>query len=230
MRIAGLALGLSAVVLTAQSAVDPGAATAPRMEFVAPAAGSYQLQRIQPVRDAILLTASGTPTHLAGVTSRKITLLTFFYTYCADPLGCPFAYTTLTGLRDRVLAEPGLAGRVRFVSVSFDPTTDTPQAIGWYGQHVSADPRFEWQFLTARSVSELMPVLDDFGQDVSVETDAAGHPTRTRHHMLKLFLIDASGEVREIYTLAFLQPQVMFNDIKTLAMETERATTLGDQP
>jgi len=28
------------------------------------------------------------------------------------------------------------------------------------------------------------------------------------------------GEVREIYTLAFLQPQVMFNDIKTLALET----------
>jgi hypothetical protein len=32
-------------------------------------------------------------------------------------------------------------------------------------------------------------------------------------------LIDAHGEVWEIYTLAFLQPQVMFNDIKTLALE-----------
>jgi hypothetical protein len=38
--------------------------------------------------------------------------------------------------------------------------------------------------------------------------------------MLKMFLIDARGEVREIYTLSFLQPQVMFNDIKTLALET----------
>jgi hypothetical protein len=31
---------------------------------------------------------------------------------------------------------------------------------------------------------------------------------------------DSRGEVREIYTLSFLQPQVMFNDIKTLALET----------
>jgi protein SCO1 len=229
MTAARLALWLSAVGLAAQAAVDPGVATAPRMEFVPPAPGSYTLERIQPVRDAILLSAAGTATHLAGLTSRKITLLTFFYTYCADPLGCPFAYTTLTGLRDRLLAEPGLAARVRFVSVSFDPTTDTPQAIGWYGQQVAGDPRFEWQFLTARSVGELMPVLDDFGQDVSVEVDARGHATRTRHHMLKLFLIDAGGEVREIYTLAYLQPQVMLNDIKTLAMESAQLAQRGSR-
>jgi hypothetical protein len=37
--------------------------------------------------------------------------------------------------------------------------------------------------------------------------------------MLKMFLIDPAGEVREIYTLAFLQPQVMLNDIETLALE-----------
>jgi protein SCO1 len=42
------------------------------------------------------------------------------------------------------------------------------------------------------------------------------------HHMLKMFLIDAHGEVREIYTLIFLQPQVIFNDIKTLALEAGR--------
>jgi protein SCO1/2 len=68
-------------------------------------------------------------------------------------------------------------------------------------------------------VPELLPVLDDFGQDVSVDMDENGRVTRTLHHMLKMFLIDAHGEVREIYTLAFLQPQVMFNDIKTLALE-----------
>jgi protein SCO1/2 len=42
--------------------------------------------------------------------------------------------------------------------------------------------------------------------------------------MLKMFLIDAHGNVREIYTLAFLQPKVMFNDIKTLAWEAGRST------
>src|ERR1700682_2387539 len=108
---------------------------------------------------------------------------------------------------------------VRFVSVSLDPTHDTPAAIASYGQEFTADPEFEWRFVTARRVPELLPVLDDFGQDVSVDLDQYGRATRTLHHMLKMVLLDAHGEVREIYTLAFLQPQVIFNDIKTLALE-----------
>ena len=62
-------------------------------------------------------------------------------------------------------------------------------------------------------------MLDDFGQDVSVDLDAHGHPTRVIHHMLKLFLIDARGDVREIYSLSFLQPEVIVNDVRTLLME-----------
>jgi len=130
---------------------------------------------------------------------------------------------TLNGLRDRVMAEPQLARRVRFVSVSFDPTHDTPAALRQYGGRLMSDPRFEWQFLTARSVPELLPVLDGFGQDVRVEKDASGRPTRTMNHMLKMFLIDPDGVVREIYSLAYLQQPVMFNDIKTLALEADSA-------
>ena len=198
---------------------DPGKAAAPRMEFIAPPAGSYKLQRIQPVSDAVFLDGAGRAVRLSVLTQGKITLLTFFYTYCVDPLGCPFAHTTLADLRNRVTGDRSLAGRVRFVSVSLDPTHDTPAAVANYGRGFSVDPAFEWRFLTARRVPELLPVLDDFGQDVSVDIDEHGRATRALHHMLKMFLIDARGEVREIYTLAFLQPQVMFNDIKTLALE-----------
>ena len=76
-----------------------------------------------------------------------------------DPWGCPFAYQTLERLRERVIADPALAGRVRFVSVSFDPTNDTPEALRRYGERLSGDPRHEWRFLTARNVGELLPVL-----------------------------------------------------------------------
>jgi protein SCO1 len=62
-------------------------------------------------------------------------------------------------------------------------------------------------------------VLDDFGQDVSVDVDDSGRATRALHHMLKVFLIDDRGRVREIYSLAYLQPQVMLNDIRTLYLE-----------
>jgi protein SCO1/2 len=37
--------------------------------------------------------------------------------------------------------------------------------------------------------------------------------------MLKVYLIDAGGSVREIYTPAFLHQGVLLNDIKTLMME-----------
>jgi protein SCO1 len=215
---------LTVVACVAGAAVDPGKATAPRMEFVPPPPGSYQLQRIQRVSDAVLLDSAGHSVSLSALTHGKITLLTFFYTYCVDPLGCPFAHTTLAQLRDRVRGDGALAGRVRFVSVSLDPTHDTPAVIADYGQEFTAGRKFDWRFLTARGVPELLPVLDDFGQDVSVEVDENGRATRTLHHMLKMFLIDTHGNVREIYTLAFLQPKVMFNDIKTLAWEAGRST------
>jgi len=224
MRRSGAVAGAGLTVLllagVASAAEDPGKAAAPRVEFVPPRPGSYKLQKIQQVADALLLDSTGLAVKLSALTHGKITLLTFFYTYCVDPLGCPFAHATLAGLRDRVTDDRALAGRVRFVSVSLDPTHDTPAAIASYGQEFTADPKFEWRFVTARRVPELLPVLDDFGQDVSVDLDQDGRATRTLHHMLKMFLIDAGGEVREIYSLAFLQPQVMFNDIKTLALET----------
>ena len=105
---------LAAVACVAGAAVDPGKATAPRMEFVPPPPGSYKLQRIQRVSDAVLLDSAGHPVSLSALTHGKITLLTFFYTYCVDPLGCPFAHTTLAQLRDRVSGDGALAGRVRF--------------------------------------------------------------------------------------------------------------------
>jgi len=203
----------------ALAAVDPGAAVAPRMEFIPPPAGTYTLQKIQPVADASLLQPSGQSAQLSTVTTGKITLLTFFYTYCADPLGCPFAYHTLTDIRSRVLLDAGLAQRVRFVSISMDPTNDTPEAIGRYRDMISRESALEWDVLTARTVRELLPVLDDFGQDVSVEQAPDGRPRRAVHHMLKMFLIDRTGVVREIYTLAFLEPLVMLNDIRTLYLE-----------
>ena len=219
MRIAAGAAAVLSLSLTAKGAVDPGVASAPRMEFVPPVAGTYRLQRIQSIADAVLLDAAGQRRHLATVTTGKVTLLTFFYTDCADPLGCPFAYGTLNGLRARLLSQSHVRGNVRFVSVSLDPTHDSPAALAQYAGHLAGDHRFEWRFLTANSVPELLPVLEDFGQDVSVEVDARGRPTRALHHMLKMFLIDRHGEVREIYSLAYLQPEVILNDIRTLLIE-----------
>jgi protein SCO1/2 len=206
----------------ASSAPDPGPALAPHMDFVPNSPGTYQLQRIQQCPDAVLLNASAGARRLSAYTRGKVTLLTFFYTYCTDPWGCPFAYQTMKTLRDRIAADTSARSRVRFVSISFDPSHDTPDALRSYAQSVGTAPGFEWQFFTARTMGELSPLLDGFGQDVRVETDATGRPTRAINHMLKLFLIDNAGVVREIYSLAFVHPEVMLNDIWTLLMESDR--------
>ncbi|GAC1452177.1 MAG: hypothetical protein PVSMB6_03470 [Steroidobacteraceae bacterium] len=218
MRGALLAAAVLAVA-SARAAVDAGPGTAPRLEFTPLAPGTYRLQAIQPVADASLLDDHGARTALRTVTRGKITLLTFFYSYCVDPLGCPFARDTMRQLRDRIQRDRALADEVRFVGISCDPSTDTPAVLRGYAAQFATRRRFEWRFLTAGSVGELLPVLDDFGQDVSVELDARGRPTRALHHMLKVFLVDRRGTVREIYSLAYLQPQVMLNDIRTLELE-----------
>lgn len=216
------ALALCAVSCAVSAASDPPRPTAPRLDFTPPPPGSYVLHRIQPAPDAGLLDSDAKPRALAPLVRGKITLLSFFYTYCSDAWGCPFAYATLAGLRETLLREPALAQRVRFVNISFDPTNDTPPQLRAYAGALAHDPRFEWRFLTAPSLRSLLPLLDGFGQDVSVVSDTSGRPTRTRNHTLKMFLIDGQGEVREIYALDFLHPQVMLNDIRTLAMESGR--------
>ena len=204
---------------SAYGAADVGPGSAPRMEFTPLRAGTYQLQSIQPVSEATLLDERGKPVQLSALTQGKITVLTFFYTYCVDPLGCPFVHETLTQLRDRIVADQELARGVRFVGISCDPTNDTPGVLAQFATSFRGRSPFEWRFITTPAVPALLPVLNDFGQDVSVEVDDKGRPTRTLHHMLKVFLIDARGTVREIYTLAFIQPDVMMNDIRTLHLE-----------
>lgn len=221
--LAVTALAWSALLVTdTQGASNADLApVTPHQDFVAPAPGTYRLPPIQRTPNGRVVDIDGRTYGLARYTQHRITLLSFMYTYCVDPVGCPLAYATLTQLRERLLRHPDMASRVRLVSLSFDPSHDDPAAMRMYAGAL-ADPRspVQWHFLTTRSVADLKPILADLGQDVSVELDSRGRPTRVLNHMLKLFLIDQDGRVREIYTTAFLMPEVMFNDIQTLLLES----------
>lgn len=195
----------------------------PLQDFAANPPGSYTLPVIQAAADGWVLEGSRLwPRRLSAYTHGAITLLSFVYTYCTDPVGCPLAYATFVDVRERVLAEPSLRAKVRFVSLSFDPTNDSPAAMQFYGGDYARSRELRWHFLTTSSMARLKPILDGFGQDVEVERDAAGRPTRAIAHMLKVFLIDPRGQVREVYGAEFLHPEVVFNDILTLALEADR--------
>ncbi len=202
----------------AQFEPGKGMVLKPQQDFVPPPAGSYDLPVIQDAADGWVLEGSWVPRRLARYTQGALTLLSFVYTYCTDPIGCPLAYQTFVDVRERVLRDKALTSRVRFVSLSFDPANDTPAAMQAYGGAFARDKRMPWHFLTTQSVRQLAPILEGFGQDVEVEKDDAGRATRVITHMLKVFLIDERAQVREIYSAAFLQPEVMVNDLRTLAM------------
>jgi protein SCO1 len=204
----------------AQAGPVEGIARRPQQQFVAPLPGTYSLQVIQATPNGNVLDVEGKVHKLADYTTGKVTLLGFIYTYCVDPIGCPLAYQAFVDVRKRLMTNPEAARQVRFVSMSFDPTNDTPMAMRHYaGNLADAQNSLRWHFLTTRSVAELKPVIDHFGQDVSVQLDDTGRPTRLFNHLLKVFLIDAHGRVREIYTTAFLLPDVIYNDIQTLLRE-----------
>jgi hypothetical protein len=77
-----------------------------------------------------------------------------------------------------------------------------------------------WLFLTTRSARELMPLVEGFGQDIRYTVDrSGGAPRRELAHVLKVFLIDRAGYVREIYSSTFLHPRTILNDIATLLLE-----------
>ena len=195
------------------------------LAWVPPAPGSYRLERILHAPDGNVLDSDGRLHRLSEFTTGKITLFSFIYTYCSDPRGCPLAYATLHSLKQTVERTPALHGKVRFVSMSFDPEYDTPVAMRSYGgPEARATGPLEWRFLTTRNGRELAPLLDGFGQDVSVAApQPAGRRIPVLSHMLKVYLIDPGGTVREIYSTSWLHPAVLLNDIQTLLREQARA-------
>jgi len=194
----------------------------PAMDYVPPPAGSYTLNVIQPAPDGRVVASDGRFRPLSAYTRGRITLLSLIYTYCTEPTGCAFAYETEVELKQRIIADKTLHDRVRFVSLSFDPVNDDYRSMQAYGgRNARAGGPLPWFFLATRNVTELRPILEGFDQEIELERDAGGRPTRTISHMLKLFLIDRDGMVREIYSTAFLLPEAMLNDIKTLVMEED---------
>ncbi len=190
----------------------------PPLEFVPPPPGSYRLHRIMPAPEGRVLDVDGRGARLSRYLHDRITLLGFIYTTCADPDGCPLAYRVFDALKEAIADAPHLHGKVRFVTLSFDPARDTPELMRRYAgsRVVEADGGLRWYFLTTRSARELLPLVEGFGQDIRVS--AAG---RELSHVLKVFLIDRAGYVREIYSSNFLHPQSVLNDIETLLLDQQ---------
>ena len=189
-----------------------------------PAPGTYQLHKIFPVPALNVLDSTGTLQPISKYTKGKITLLTFFYQRCSDADGCPYAMSLFHRVKSRLDRDEVLRDRVRFVHISFDPERDTPQMMAGL-EKKNDDLRkgkksLEWDFLTTTSVDELLPVIDAFGQNVDIDMNTLTKDKVLNYsHVLKAFLIDEQGYVREIYSTTYISKEMLLNDIKTLALD-----------
>lgn len=228
MRFASLLLALAVAPALAHDA------SLPALDFTPPPPGSYVLHRIMPAPEGRVVGIDGRTQRLSSYTRGGITLLGFIYTTCVDPHGCPLAYKVFDALKEAIEATPRLHGKVRLVTLSFDPARDTPDVMRTYAGSRAVDhgTALRWYFLTTRSERELMPLVEGFGQDVvTVVTRSGARPRRELSHVLKVFLIDSAGDVREIYSSMFLHPTMVLNDIETLLLEGEaRAPTRARRP
>ena len=199
--------------------LDPGYG-APQYE--PPAPGSYQLPPLGIAADGKVLNDLGEQLALQDLLGDKLVLLGFIYTHCSDINGCPLATFVMKKVQDRLVQDAGLAPQVRLISLSFDPVQDTPAALLDYAGNFRRKD-FDWQFLTTASEADLLPILEGYDQWRQREYDSNGNYTGSMSHILRLFLIDRQGRIRNIYSSGFLDADTVVNDLLTLAMESRAA-------
>lgn len=189
-----------------------------------PPPGSYKLDHIQRAPAGIVLESDRFPRWLSSYTTGSITLLSFFYSSCRDPAGCPLAWEAFEQLRETVKQRPDLHGKVRLVFISLDPARDTPEMLRGFARNYEADAAIApWHFLTTYSYVFLQPLLRDMGEEIAIDRQASSPDNIVFNHLLKVFLIDREGWVREIYSTGSLDPAAILGDIETLLIEKSRS-------
>lgn len=209
-----IALLAIAVALAADALAHEVAPRAESAAYALPAAGSYELPPIAHVADFALRDDAGAAAPLLDLATDQVAIVSFVYTRCSDGGGCPAALAVLQRLDRAIAADATLAARVRLATVSFDPAHDTPAKMAVLRRAMA--PRSQWRFLTAATPEAIAPVLAAFGQDALPLVGEGDHALGLYRHVLKVFLVDARGAVRNVYSSGFLSPELLLVDARTV--------------
>ena len=215
----------SAIALCAPHEHQPPVVLAPGyapLSFVAPKPGTYALPAMGNAANGAVIDSNGNSAQLHDFLGGKPTVLSFIFTTCDDVNGCPLATYVMRSVQDALQADPVTANRARLVSFSFDPLFDTPEVIDAYGSQFRAGD-FDWQFLTTEGATTLDPILNAYGQWVIRDYDENGEYMGTMSHILRVFLIDESRQIRNIYSTSFLHADTVANDVRSLLIEAKTA-------
>lgn len=172
---------LSEIVKTGAAPVPEDARTT-----IPAAAGVHILQPGDAVPETPLLDQDGSTITLKDFRGSAVAV-SFIYTRCPLPQFCPFIDRRFGEVQQLAAADPALAGKIKLVSISFDPKFDTEAMLRTHAKKAGADPAI-WRFASAGE-----PTVDrlaaEFGINVIREKD--GSIT----HNLRTAVVDPAGRI-----------------------------------
>jgi cytochrome c peroxidase len=219
------------------------------LDFKAPSPGSYKLPVLGFAKNATAIDTDNKSVSYHELLRGKYTLLNFMYTRCDDINGCPLTHVVFNRIKDLAKKDPVIAQNLQMLSMSFDPKFDTPALLkkleGGAMEHMDHDDHMDhsghdghtmthdnhqmshtevaetvnWKYLTTHTEEELAPILEAYNQSVIRKSDADSKDAGNFSHILRVFLIDPDLRIRNIYSVSFLHPDIIINDLKTVMME-----------
>ena len=153
------------------------------------AAGVHFLQAGDTVPDTPLIDQDGKPISLKDYRGSAVAV-SFIYTRCPLAQFCPLIDRRFGEVQKLASSDPALAGKVKLLSISFDPKFDRAEVLRAHAKTVGADAQV-WRFATADE--EIVDRLAaGFGVNVIREKDG------TITHSLRTAVIDRTGRVVSI--------------------------------
>ncbi|MGD0647579.1 MAG: SCO family protein [Acidobacteriaceae bacterium] len=141
----------------------------------------------------------------------KVVVMTFIYTRCPLADFCPRMSRNFAEIDKTLQSDPALYKNTHLLSVSFDPTYDTPKVLRSYGGAYTGNFTKEtfqhWEF-AAPSVAEL-PTMEQFF-DVGVTPGENG----TLQHSLSTVVIGKDGKIAAFWPTNDWTPAEVLAEVK----------------
>jgi protein SCO1/2 len=178
-------------------------------EAAAPSASSgFELLKPgEPVPDASFVDQNGRKRAFSSFKGFPV-LMTFIYTKCPMPTFCPLMDQHFATIQKKLKDDPALKGRVRLVSVSFDPIVDTPPVLKVHAEKPGADLK-TWTFLTGDRDD-----IDRFAARFGVSVARSQTDQRDITHNLRTALVGADGKLIKVYIGNEWTPDQALADVK----------------
>jgi protein SCO1 len=181
-------------------------------EAQAPSASSgFELLKPgEAIPDAAFVDQDGKKRRFSGFQGSPV-IITFIYTRCPLPTFCPLMDRHFATMQKPLKADPVFA-RVRLVTVSFDPLTDTPAVLKQHARALNADLS-RWTFLTGDRDD-----IDQFAARFGVSVARALNDARDITHNLRTAIIDGQGRLVKVYTGNDWTPAQVLADLKATGL------------